>query len=174
MKIKATKIEDIKDAKYGDVIFFSPVSSITSKLQVKIDNIGVKHKKNVSHVAIFHGYIDGKPHMREATNVNQTHKQVGLSPILEYRNFEILRPHNTAWLKSRTEIMSISGISRYQFSRLWTIAKARIFGTSLEADDVSSVICSEDVNWCWNYYLCDKANCTPVTMRNNFQIVNGN
>lgn len=170
MKIKATKIEDIKDAKFGDVIFFSPLSSLTSKLQVKVDNIGIKRKRNVSHVAIFYGYIDGVPHMLEADNVNRKHRQVGLSPIFEYRNYEILRPNNQAWLKSPTEIMAISGISRYQYSRLWTIAKARLFGFSLESDDISAVICSEYVNWCWSYYLCDKANCTPVTMRNNFEI----
>lgn len=170
-KIKAQKINSIEEAKRGDVIFFSPLSSLVSKLQVKVDNRGVKHKKNISHVAIFYGYLDGVPYMLEATNVNQAHKQVGLSPILEYRNFEILRPNNQAWLKSPTEIMAISGISRYQFSRLWTVAKARLFGFSLESDDPSQVICSEYVNWCWGYYLCDKANCTPVTMRNNFQIV---
>lgn len=174
MKIPATKINDLSEAKRGDIIFFSPLSSLTSKIQVKLDNRGVKHKRNISHVAIFYGYIDGTPYMQEATNVNQTHKQVGLSPVMEYRNYEILRPNNPAWLKSPTEIMSISGISRYQFSRLWTIAKARIFGVSLESDDISQVICSEYVNWCWSYYICDKANCTPVTMRNNFYIVNGN
>jgi hypothetical protein len=174
MKISVIKVNSLAEARRGDIIFFSPLSSLTSKIQVTLDNRGVKRKRNISHVAIFYGYIDGIPHMHEATNVNQTHKQVGLSPVMDYRNYEIFRPTNQAWLKSPTEIMSIVGISRYQFSRLWTIAKARIFGFSLETDDISKVICSEFVNWAWGYYLCDKANCTPVTMRNNFHIVNGN
>lgn len=171
MKIPALKINSLAEAKRGDIIFFSPLSSIVSKLQVKLDNYGINKKRNISHTAIFYGYIDGIPHMHEATNTNQTNKQVGLSPVMDYRNYEILRPTNQAWLKSPSEIMSIVGISQYQFSRLWTIAKSRLFGFSLESDNINKVICSEFVNWAWGYYLCDKANCTPVTMRNNFQIV---
>lgn len=172
MKVPAIKIEDIKEAKYGDLIFFSPLSSWSSKLQVKIDNLRQPVKQPYCHVAIYWGEIAGKHHVFEAQTVNQKNKQIGLSPLQEYRNYVIVRPMiNKYWLKPRHELMALAGVSSYQYSRLLKVAQVRLLGMSMDSDDISETICTELGNWEWSYMTCDKAYCTPVSYFNSFVFV---
>ena len=39
-----------------------------------------------------------------------------------------------------------------------------MFLIPLEADDPSSMICSELVNWAYNYVLGEKGDCTPASL----------
>jgi len=52
----------------------------------------------------------------------------------------------------------------YQTNKLFAIALHKLFGTPLEADEPNSMICSELVNWVYNYNLGDKGNCTPASL----------
>lgn len=146
------KYIDLKNARYGDVIFLEPYT-ITGNLITWVD------KSPYSHVAIYWGEIAGQPYMFEA----QISKKIGLTRVQDWRNFIILRPHNKAWLRKQEELMQIEGRS-YQTNKLVAIALYKIFGISLEEDDPSSMICSELVNWAYNYNLGDKGNCTPASL----------
>ena len=172
MKIPAIKIADIKDARYGDLIFFSPLSSLSSKLQVKIDNLRQPVKQPYCHVAIYWGEIGGKQHVFEAQSVNQKNKQIGLSPLQEYRNYVIVRPKiNKYWLRPKHELMALAGVSAYQYSRLIKVIQVRLFGLNMDSDDISETICTELGNWAWSYMTCDKSDCTPVSYYNSFDFV---
>jgi len=146
------KYIDLKDARYGDVIFFEPYT-ITGNLITWIDG------SPYSHVAIYWGDIAGQPYMFEA----QRSKKIGLTRVQDWRNFIILRPINKAWLRKQEEVMQIEGRG-YQTNKLFAIALHKLFGTPLEADEPNSMICSELVNWVYNYNLGDKGNCTPASL----------
>lgn len=146
------KYIDLKNARYGDVIFFEPYT-LSGDIIRKIDG------SPYSHVAIFWGYIGGQPYMFEA----QRNKSIGLTKVQDWINFIILRPSNRAWLKKPEELMQIEGRS-YQTNKLVAIALHKLLGVSLEEDDPNSMICSELVNWAYNYVLGEKGNCTPASL----------
>lgn len=146
------KYIDLKDARYGDVIFFEPYT-LTGRLITAIDS------SPYSHVALFWDNIAGQPFMFEA----QRGKTIGLTRVQDWRNYIIIRPHNKAWLRKPEEVMQIEGRS-YQTNKLAAIALNRLIGMPLEADSPDSMICSELVNWAYNYSLGEKGNCTPATL----------
>jgi len=148
------KYIDLKDARYGDVIFFEP-TSLTSKIITWIDG------SPYSHVALYWDIIGGKPFMFEA----QYGRDVGLTRVQDWKNFIIIRPTNKAWLRKQEELMTVEGNS-YQTNKLFAIALHKIFGTPLEADSPNSMICSELVNWAYHYNLGEKGDCTPATLFN--------
>lgn len=146
------KYIDLKNARYGDVIFFEPYT-ITGNIITWIDG------SPYSHVAIYWGEIAGQPYMFEA----QRNKKIGLTRVQDWRNYIIIRPHNKAWLRKQEEVMQIEGRS-YHTNKLVAIALNRILGVSLEADSPDEMICSELVNWVYNYNLGEKGNCTPASL----------
>lgn len=148
------KYIDLKDARYGDVIFFEPYT-LSGEVIKYIDG------SPYSHVALFWGYIAGQPYMFEA----QRGKTIGLTRVQDWRNFIIIRPSNKAWLRKQEEVMQVEGNS-YQTNKLFAICLHKMFGIPLEADSPSSMICSELVNWAYHYVLGDKGDCTPATLFN--------
>lgn len=52
--------------------------------------------------------------------------------------------------------------TRYDYSRLWWIIKAKILGFNLQNDDAAKLICSELIDYGWRYALGGAYLLTPA------------
>jgi len=150
--MKRNKFIDLKKIKYGDIIFFKPFT-ISGSIITWIDG------SPYSHVAIYWGEIGGQQFMFEA----QRGKTIGLTKLQKWRNFVVVRPN--AKICSQKTLMSIEGRG-YQTNKLLAITLNRCLGLPLKTDDPNSMICSELVNWAYDYSLGEKGNCTPASLFN--------
>lgn len=157
MKIKATKIEDIKDARYGDLIFFEPTSSIFSRIIPIIDG------SRFSHVAMYLGRKYGHNLFIES----QDGIGVVINNLQDWRNYTIIRPEKTPMPIS--VVLNDLG-KKYDRMKLVALLQHRIFGTPLLADDDHALICSEAVNKWYYYKLYDKGQATPATIFHNIKL----
>jgi hypothetical protein len=157
MKIKASKIEDIKDAKYGDLIFFYP-SRITSSLIPPIDG------SPFSHIAMFTYYRHGAYRFIESDS-----RRGGVTePKIDgHENIVIVRLHDVIPMPPSVVYRDLN--KRYDHSKLFQLFLHKVIGTSLYADDDSAMICSEAVNKWYNYKLFEKGHATPATIWYNLQ-----
>jgi hypothetical protein len=153
-KIKATKIEDIKDAQYGDLIFFTPTSSLFSRLIPVIDG------SPYSHVGMYLGRKYGHNLFIES----QDGVGVVINRLQEWRNYTIIRVD--------TPIMPISKVLEelgkpYDRKKIIAFLFNRLFGIPLIADDNHAHVCSELVNYFTYYKLAEKGNSTMRTILDN-------
>jgi len=145
---------NLKDKlEYGDIIMFKPTGGIVSRLISLVD--GSKY----SHGAIFLGYEFGVPLFIES---HEKRGGVVINKLQEWSNFDVLRP---VALKPRPieDMLKMVG-SRYDYSLLWWIFKAKILRSKLQNNDNSSVVCTELVDFCYYYTLGDGYVCTPKTI----------
>lgn len=152
---RKNKFINLKDARYGDIIFFKPFT-ISGKIITWIDG------SPYSHTAIYWGKLGGEHFVFEA----QRGRSIGLTKLQNWRNFIIVRPKQK--ICSQKKLMSVEG-NGYQTNKLLAIALNKCFGLALEADDPTCMICSELVNWAYDYSLGEKGNCTPASLFDELQ-----
>lgn len=153
------KITNLSQAEYGDIILFEP-TRLTSRIQVKIDNLGQKHKHNYSHGAIFWGKEGGVPLMIESVSPCGVH----IAKVQTWRNYVIVRPDNKEVLSRHTLANYLN--AKYDYNKLYAVILNRVFGSPLTVDDDTQVICTEFINLAYGYTLTEKGMCTPVALAN--------
>lgn len=152
-------IQDLSQAKWGDVLLFEP-TSLTGSIQIAVDNLGQKTKHNFSHGAIFWGFEGKTPLMLESVSPCGVH----IAKVQEWRNYTIIRLEGKK-VRPKKEMVAYLN-SRYDYSKLYAVTLNRLFGTPLTVDDDSQVICTELINLAYNYTLTPKGMCTPVALAN--------
>lgn len=157
-RIRANKIENIEDAQYGDLLFFTPTTSFFSHLIQKIDG------SRFSHVALFLG----KKYAHNLFIESQDGVGITISLLKEWRNYEIYRPE----LQCMPPSMILNDLGKpYDRKKIVQILSHKIFGTPLTADDDHALICSESVNKWYYYKLYEKGKATPATIYHNLKIL---
>ena len=152
-------IQDLSQAKYGDIIEFEP-TSLKGHIQVRIDNHGQKRKFNFSHGALFWGFEGKTPIMLESVSPCGVH----LAKVQEWRNYTIIRPEGKK-VRPKGDMIAYLN-SRYDYSKLYAVILNRLFNVPLTVDDDSQVICTELINLAYGYTLTEKGMCTPVALAN--------
>ena len=158
MKLKATKIENINKAKYGDILFFKPTSksALFSRLIPIIDG------SPFCHVGMYVGKIYGHHMFIESVDF----KGVRLSRFENRFNETIIRVQNIP----TTPFMALRDLGKpYDTRKILEILAHKIFGYKLTEDDGKALICSEAVNKWYNYKLAPKGDATPATIYNNLK-----
>lgn len=157
-KIKAQKINNIEEAKYGDFIFFRPTYSLFSILIPFFDG------SPFSHVGMYLGHKYGQNLFIEA----QDGVGVVITPLKEWRNYEIVR--------TELSTMPISKVFEdlgkpYDRLKIFAFLLNKIFSTPLLADDDHALVCSESCNK-WKYYKhVEKGQATVATLYNSCEFV---
>lgn len=153
-------IQDISQAKYGDIILFEP-TSVIGRVQVVIDNLSQPRKFNFSHGAIFLERVGDSCLMVESVNRGG----VRIAPLQEWKNYTIVRPEGFGIIMPKKRLIS-KIYSDYDFNKIGRIFMSRIFNYPLTVDDDRKLICTELVNFAYRYKITKKGQCTPVTLAN--------
>lgn len=143
----------MKKFKYGDILCFKP-NSLIGHLIVIVDSKGLG---NYSHNAVFLRYQNGVPLFIESHESNK--RGVAIQQLREeWNNYDVYRSN----LKPRPvkELLKLLG-NKYDGKRLWKIVKFRFFGIKIDSDDSNELICSELVNYAFNYKLLPAGYSTP-------------
>lgn len=157
MKIKATKIEDIKQATYGDLLFFKP-SSFTSSLIPLVDG------SPYSHVAMFLGHKYGNPIFIES----QDGIGIIIRKVQDWKNYDIYRVTSVCPKSINSVVSDLS--KPYDRKKITDILWHKLAGVPLYADSDSAMICSEAVNRWYDYKLFEKGQATPATIFHNLEL----
>lgn len=146
-----------KKLKYGDLIAFEPTSK-TGKLIRRIDSGG---KGKFSHYGFFWCEKDGALLFLESVEGHG----VRVNILQEWRqNYTIYRPADeTIKPRAINEMLVLVG-AKYDYKRIWALLKNRLFDIPLYADSPTSPICTEYVNFGWNYNLVKAGTATPYTL----------
>lgn len=140
--------------KYGDIILFKPKHSLVSKLISIIDG------SPYSHAGFFLGYFKGVPMFIES---HESKGGVVITKLEDWGNYDVYRPIIQIRPQSIGRMLKLTG-RKYDFSRLWWVVKAKIFGFRLQNNDESKLICSELVDYGWRYALGGAYLSTPATL----------
>lgn len=135
---------------YGDIILFKP-SSLLGSLISFIDG------SEYSHVGMFIEYKNGVPLFIES---HEKKNGVVITKLQEWQNYTVkktlIKP------RRKREVLNMLGTS-YDNSMLWWIFKAKVFSLKQENNDEKSLICSEFIDWCFNYQVGHGYVATPKT-----------
>lgn len=136
--------------KYGDILIFKP-TTLLGKLISFIDG------SEYSHIGMFIEYRNGVPLFIES---HEKKGGVVMSKLEEWRNYTVKTPLIKP--RKKREVLNMLGTS-YDNSMLWWILKAKVFRFKQENNDEKSLICSEFVDWCFNYKVGGGYVATPRT-----------
>jgi hypothetical protein len=146
--------------KFGDVILFKPTSFI-GKAIAFVDGSAY------SHAAVYLGEYDGVDLFIES---HEKKSGVVITKLERWRNYTVLRSNLKH--KTKKELMQKLGTG-YDFSMIRWILIAKLFNKDAQANDEGLLICSELVDWFFEYQIGEGKICTPKTiaLSNKFTII---
>lgn len=136
--------------KYGTIILFKP-TTLMGRLISFIDG------SEYSHIGMFIKYENGVPLFIES---HEKKGGVVMSKLEEWKNYTVKKPLMKP--RPKKEVLNMLGTS-YDSSMLWWIFKAKIFSLKQENNDEKSMICSEFIDYCFNYQIGHGYVATPRT-----------
>lgn len=139
--------------KYGDIILFKP-TSFHGRLITWIDG------SSFSHAAIYLGKDNGVDIFIES---HEKKNGVVITQLENWKNYTILRPKKQIKRKTRKELLSKLGTG-YDFSMIGWILLAKILHKDMDTNSDNLLICSELVDWFYNYKIGAGKICTPKTI----------
>jgi hypothetical protein len=137
--------------KYGDILLFKP-KGLIGKL------ISLADGSPYSHAGLFIGYFNKVPIFIES---HEKRGGVVLIKLEEWSNFIVLRSESTP--RPVRDVLQLLN-TKYDYSRLFWILKAKLTNKSVTNNDESKLICSELVDYAYHYEFGKGKICTPATL----------
>lgn len=160
------RVKEIKDARFGDVIQFRPLSlkgELIRVVDAKVggwrDN-GLGSDSPYSHTAIYDRLENSQHWMFESDGAGVRHSVI----VTELGNFDIYRPAEGLTPRIRREISKICNRRKYDFFGLLSVLWYYVTGKQQDWSDLRNLWCSEFANWVWYGALVPNGPATPRTV----------
>jgi hypothetical protein len=135
--------------KYGDIINFKPIGLI-SKL------ISIVDGSPYSHTAIF---LEERHGVKLFIESHESKGGVVICKLEDWKNYDVFRPKIKP--RPKREVLSVVG-RQYDYGRLITVFKSKIFKYKTQNNDDTKLICSELADYVYKYRLGQGKILTPA------------